>query len=61
MLTDEQRARADRILVDLICFVDEAYRDEIERLRAENAGLVQQVDRLERALNEVDREEVARW
>lgn len=61
MLTDEQRARADRILVDLICLVDEAYRDEIERLRAENAGLVQQVDRLERALNEVDREEVARW
>lgn len=61
MLTDEQRTRADRILVDLICFVDEAYRDEIERLRAENAGLVQQVDRLERALNEVDREEVARW
>lgn len=61
MLTDEQGARADRILVDLICFVDEAYRDEIERLRAENAGLVQQVDRLERALNEVDREEVARW
>lgn len=61
MLTDEQRTRADRILVDLICLVDEAYRDEIERLRAENAGLVQQVDRLERALNEVDREEVARW
>lgn len=61
MLTDEQRARADRILADLIGFVDEAYREEIESLRAENAGLVQQVDRLERELNEMDREEVARW
>lgn len=61
MLTEEQKARADRALVDLIGFVDECYREEIERLRAENAALVQKVDRLERELNEVDREEVARW
>jgi len=56
MLTDEQKARADQILADLMSLVRESCNEEIERLRS----VIELLQRLSSASRESWHEEIER-
>jgi hypothetical protein len=56
MLTDEQKARADQILADLMSLVRESCDEEIERLRS----IIELHQRLNSAVRESRDEEIER-